>query len=411
MPKIAKEMSALEVKRLTGVGKHAVGGVTGLCLNINRNAAKSWILRTTIDGKRKEIGMGSYPTVPLSTARDEARRLLADVRSGSDPVVERKRSRQQATKNAVTFAIAFETFFADKREAEFSNDKHAKQWRSTLEAYAYPVIGDKPVSQIMLDDILKVLKPIWQTKTETAARLRGRMENVLAWATVSGLREGENPARWRGNLDQVLPSPNKVKKQAHRPALQLDDVARWFALLQAREGIAALAMQFLFLNAARSQEIRMATWAEIDQTTCIWTVPAEHMKMKRTHRVPLSDAAMAVLAAAPRLAGADLIFPGMNNRPMSDMTLSAVMRRINESESAAGRTAFVDSVSGRPLVPHGLRSTFRDWAAERTEYPSDMAELALAHDVGTAVEQAYRRSDMVERRRQMMRDWAQFVLQ
>lgn len=409
MPKVAKEMSALEVKRLSATGKHAVGGVVGLCLNVNDNAARSWILRVTLKGKRKEIGLGSYPTVPLSTARERARLLLDDIRAGNDPVADRKQARQQAAKNAVTFSMAFEKFFAEKREAEFSNGKHAKQWRATLETYAYPVIGEMPVAKITLDHVLKILQPIWKSKTETASRLRARIENVLAWATVSGFRDGDNPARWRGNLDQVLPSPNKIKKEVHQPAVKVDEVGRWFALLQDRDGFASLALQFLCLNASRSQEIRKATWAEIDFDARMWTIPAEHMKMKRQHRVPLSSAAIELLSRVPRLVGSELIFPGAKGQSMSDMTLSAVMRRLNEAEKAAKRLPFLDAQSGRPVVPHGLRSTFRDWAAERTDYPSKMAELALAHDVGSAVEKAYRRSDMVEKRRQMMEDWAAFV--
>ena len=274
-----------------------------------------------------------------------------------------------------------------------------------------PAIGEKAVSSITVEDILAVLRPIWSTKNETASRVRQRIEAVLDWSKAMGFREGENPARWKGNLQQVLPSPGKIQKSGRRqPAIALDDVANWFRALQGREGMAALALQFLTLTAARSGELRGATWDEIDLTKEIWVIPADRMKAGREHRVPLSSTAVDLLEAVPRYLGSPYVFPSPKGGKMSDMSISAVMRRMQADEEKAGRAGFLDPQSRSPAVPHGLRSTFRDWAAERTEYPREMAEIALAHRVGSDVERAYRRGDMVEKRREMMEDWAAFLL-
>ncbi|WP_386684569.1 tyrosine-type recombinase/integrase [Loktanella sp. R86503] len=310
----------------------------------------------------------------------------------------------------MTFSAATSRFLTSTRAQEFKNEKHAGQWWSTLKTYAFPVIGETPVDQVDRNHILQILEPIWQTKTETATRLRGRIENILAWATVSGYRAGDNPATWKGNLQQLLPTPSKISKTTHHGALALKDAAEWYRALSLRDSIAPVALQLLALTAARSGEIRGATWQEIDLSAGIWTIPADRMKMDREHRVPFGSAAMKLLKSLPRHSGTDLIFPGQSQKEMSDMTLSAVMKRMQESEKKAGRTGWVDARSGRAAVPHGLRSTFRDWVAERTEFPSDMAEIALAHNVGNAVVQAYRRGDMLEKRRAMMQAWEDFLL-
>ena len=293
----------------------------------------------------------------------------------------------------------------ESRTAEFRSEKHKKQWRSTLDKYAVPVLGELSVSDIDVSDVLRVLEPIWTTKTETASRLRGRIEAVLSWATVSGHRKGDNPARWRGNLDAVLPKPGKVAKVKHNPALSLADAADWFSDLRKRDGIATRALEFVALTAARSGEVRGATWDEIDPGAGLWIIPAERMKAQREHRVPLTADAVALLQGLPRMQGSPYVFPAARGGMLSDMALSACMKRIHEAREGG----YLDPRSGRPAVPHGLRSTFRDWTAERTEYERDMAEIALAHTVGTTVERAYRRSDMIEKRRQMMAAWARFL--
>jgi integrase len=335
------------------------------------------------------------------------------IRAGRDPVEERKAeraARAAAVREQTTFEGAFRRYFEEKVQVERSNPKHVKQWKSTIVSYAFPVIKDKPVSSISMEDILAVLRPIWSTKNETASRVRQRIEAVLDWSKAMGFREGENPARWKGNLQQVLPSRGKIQKSGRRqPAIALDDVAHWFKALQRREGMAARALEFLALTATRSGEIRGATWDEIDLTKQLWIIPAERTKAGREHRVPLPSVAASLLESHPRYLGCPYVFPSPKSGQMSDMTISAVMRRMQADEERAGRKGFLDPQSRNPAVPHGLRSTFRDWAAERTNYPREMAEMALAHTVGSDVERAYRRGDMVEKRREMMEDWADFL--
>lgn len=412
MPRKARELSALEVKRLKhpGRGRNAtfpVGGVDGLLLQITPTGARSWLLRCKIGDKRRTIGLGGYPDVTLAMARERAREMRDRIWRGEDPVEERRAARAAAVaaqKRGVTFAQAVDRYLANKLE-EFRNEKHRKQWRATLDTYAVPVLGEMLVGDIAVHDVQRVLEPIWTTKTETASRLRGRIENVLAWATVAGHRTGDNPARWRGNLDAILPKPGKVAKAGHNPALAIDDAPSWFADVRARSGIAARALEFVALTAARSGEVRGARWEEFDLDARMWVIPAERMKARREHRVPLSDAAVALLEALPRLEGSPYVFAAPRGGMLSDMSLSAAMRRINEAREGG----YLDPRSGRPAVPHGLRSTFRDWAAERTDYPRDMCEIALAHHVGSEVERAYRRGDQLEKRRAMMTDWAAFL--
>lgn len=402
MPRVAKELTPIEVKRLTKPGMHAVGGVVGLVLQISPNGqSRHWIFRTTIGGKRRHIGLGSFPTVTLAMARDIAREAFLKIRAGIDPIEERKAAQSAlvaAQKRGLTFAQAMEKYLAVKL-AEFDNNKHRKQWRATLDRYAAPALGNMFVADLSVQDVLRVLEPIWQEKTETASRLRGRIEAVLSWATVAGHREGDNPARWKGNLSEILPKPSKVAKVTHQPALALDDAAAWFADLRGRDGMGARALEFLVMTASRSGEIRGATWDEINLDAGIWTVPAKRMKMGREHRVPLTSEAIALLNDLPQFEGSPYVFPAAKGGQISDMTISAVMKR----------QGFTDSRTGRTAVPHGLRSTFRDWAAERTEYPRDMAEIALAHNVGSEVERAYRRGDQMEKRRAMMNAWGRFL--
>lgn len=279
------------------------------------------------------------------------------------------------------------------RLPEYKNPKHAAQVITTLTTYAFPAIADVPVRDIQQRHILEVLQPIWTTKTETADRLRGRIENVLAWATTAGFRSGENPARWRGNLENLLPRPSKVSKIEHHRAVPLDELGEFTAALASAAGMGARALEFLILTAARSGEVRGAVWSEIDLGEKVWTVPAQRMKAGREHRVPLSTEAVRLLNNLPRMAETEVVFPSSTGRSLSDMTVSSVMRRM-----------------GVDAVPHGFRSSFRDWAAERTSYPSEMAEMALAHTISSKVEAAYRRGDLFQKRRAMMEDWARFVV-
>jgi integrase len=340
-------------------------------------------------GKRRSIGLGAYPEVSLAQARAAARKHRAIIRDGIDPIEARKaaRSAAMAERGGLTFAEAARRCVDAKAAGKSDGSLH--QWRSTLEAHAFPIIGKVPVRDIELKHLLLVLEPLWTTTTETASRLRGRIESVLAWATVHKHRAGDNPARWRGNLDQVLPSPRKVARVEHHAALPWKHIGEFMVRLRAQQGMGAQALQFAILTAARSGEVRGATWAELDLEAALWTVPAARMKAGREHRVPLSAAALDVLRAQPTREG--LVFPSTKGTALSDMTLSAVLRRMDIKATV-----------------HGFRSTFRDWMAEATNYPNAMGELALAHVVSNEVEAAYRRGDMFEKRRALMEDWARF---
>ncbi|MCA8927615.1 MAG: integrase arm-type DNA-binding domain-containing protein [Alphaproteobacteria bacterium] len=404
----AKTLTAARVKS-AGPGKHHDGGGFGLYLRVEPNGSRFWVQRLTIHGKRRELGLGSPPLVSLADAREAAFENKRIVRGGGNPLAEKQRQR-----DALTFQQAVEKYLASKLD-EFRNEKHQKQWRSTLDTYARPALGELPVRSITMSDILRVLEPIWSTKTETASRLRGRIEAVLSWATVAGYREGDNPARWKGNLSEVLPKPARVARAGNHPAVALADMPRWWEDLQGRAGMAAQALQFLTLTACRSGEVRGMVWGEVDlgspgpsPSAAVWTIPAERMKAGREHRVPLTQEAVALLSRLPRLEGSEVVFFAPRGGPLSDMSLSAVTRRIHKAEADAGREGYLDPRSKRPAVPHGIRSTFRDWADERG-YPRDMAEIALAHTVGTEVERAYRRSDMLERRRGMLEAWGRFL--
>lgn len=394
MPKKAKELSALEVGRLTSPGNHAVGGVSGLYLYVNEAQGRSWVLRTVIGGKRRHLGLGGYPSVTLAQAREKAREAREQVVKGMDPVHERRAAAsalraQQATRR--TFKEVASAYIAFQEPA-WKNPKHRKQWSSTLEAYAFPIVGQLSVDSITEHHVIAILEPIWSTKSETASRLRGRIESVLDWARVRGHREGENPARWKGHLDKVFPAQSQIRQVRHFQAMSVTATPTFMQRLVEQHGTSALALRFLILTAARSGEVRGATWNEVDFDQAVWTIPASRMKAKREHRVPLSDAALQVLQEAqscPSSTPSRLIFSNHKGGPLSDMTLTALMRRMD--------------VDG---VPHGFRSTFRDWVGELTHFPSDLAEMALAHVLPNKTEAAYRRGDALEKRRSMMDAWA-----
>lgn len=392
MPKKSKELSALEVKRLSKPGRHAVGVIPGLLLVVKESGAKSWILRTMVGDRRRNIGLGGYPEVSLADAREKAKEAKKLIEQGVDPVEEKgaKKRALRALSQRLTFAEAASLCHKQK-SPEFKNDKHAKQWINTIETYANPTIGDLPVDEIELHHILSVLEPIWHTKTETASRLRQRLEAVLSWATVSGHRTGDNPARWQGHLDAVLPKPGKLKKVKHHAAVPWQQMGSFMQDLRKRSGMAARCLEFIILTAARSGEARLAQWDEFDLENRVWTVPADRMKAHRDHTVPLTDDAINLLKALPRLEGSPYVFPAARGGALSDMAISAVCRRMK-----------VDA------VPHGFRSSFRDWAAENTNFPREVAEMALAHIIESKVEAAYRRGDLFEKRRRLMGGWAAF---
>lgn len=404
MPKVAKALTAIEVNRLTSPGFHAVGTVAGLHLKVQPSGARSWIMRVKVGALRRDVGLGAYPGTTLADAWKKARTTRAEIDGGNDPV-EQRRANQSALMaaqiKAVTFQNASEQYIA-AQAAGWRNDKHVQQWTNTLTTYAYPVIGQLFVRDIEQAHVLKILEPIWTAKTETATRVRGRIEKVLDWAKSRGLRTGDNPAQWKGNLDSQLAAPGKIAKETHHPALPFNQLGLFMAALRGCDGMGARALEFTVMTAARSGETRLATWSEIDLAAKVWTIPKDRMKASKEHRVPLSNQALALLGSLPRLAGSDSVFPAPRGGILSDMTLTAVIRRMN------GDTRRWIDMDGSIITVHGFRSTFRDWAGETTAYPREVIEHALAHQLKDKAEAAYARGTMFDKRRSLMADWANF---
>jgi integrase len=364
-----------------GPGRHADGG--GLYLEVDKTGARRWFLRTMVQGRRKDIGLGPVSLVSLSDAREEARRLRKTARAGGDPIAERDKDKRQS----MTFEEAARIVWADNIAPNNRNAKHVAQWLSTLEAYTFPTMGKRPVHAVDQADILRALAPIWTEKPETARRVRQRLRAVLDWAYASGHREGVNPVE---GVDKAL--PKQRDRAVHHAAFPWRELPDLVARIAAVDGMGALALRFAILTAARSGEVRGATWAELDMNAKVWTVPADRMKGGREHRVPLSDAAVDVLVAAKAMAGRsdELAFPSRQAaRPLSDMTLAAVLKRLSV-----------------PVTVHGFRSTFRDWAEEATNFSHEVKEAALAHAIKNRVEAAYRRTDLFDKRTAMMDVWA-----
>lgn len=394
MPKLAAELSPIQIARIGDQGLHFVGVVPGLALQVRGNS-RSWILRVRIVGKTRDIGLGGYPDVSLAMAREKARALREQIRQGIDPLEERRAKRvalRMEQGRRITFADAARSFIATKKH-EWSNVKSSQQWENTLQTYAFPVIGSLYLKEIELGHVLKVLEPIWTTKTETASRLRGRIESILDWAKVHGFREGENPARWRGNLEKVLPKPGKAKLPKHHVALPYDEIGPFMDLLRDRLEIAALALQFCILTAARSGEVRGATWGEINFSKSEWVIPAARMKAGKEHTVPLSHAAMQILESLPKGERDEIVFKAKRGGKLSDMTLSAVLKRMEV-----------------PVTVHGFRSTFRDWAGELSAFPREVIEHALAHQLQNKAEAAYARGTLLVKRRKLMESWAAYCV-
>lgn len=385
------KLSATKVDGAKKRGMYGDGG--GLWLRVTSPEVRSWVMRFTLHGRVREMGLGALSTISLAGAREGANKCRRQLQDGIDPIEAAKAAKIQAKVDrlkSITFRTASEIYIEAHR-AGWRNDKHGKQWDSTLSAYAYPVFGDLPVAAIDTGLVMKVLEPIWKTKTETASRLRGRIEAVLNLAKVREYRTGENPARWRGHLENLLPKRGKVQRVTHHAALPYAEIGGFMASLRAQEGIAARALEFTILTAARTGEAIGARLEEIDAAG-VWTVPAERMKAGKAHRVPLAAAALAIVEQA-RKRGDTYLFPGMKRgRPISNMAMLATLSRMGRDD----------------LTTHGFRSTFRDWAAEQSSFPSDVAEMALAHAVGDKVEQAYRRGDMLEKRRQLAEAWARY---
>lgn len=395
MARAIARLSAAAVSKAKVAGMYADGG--GLYLQASDDGrggvTKSWIYRFTLNGRTREMGLGPLHTVGLSDARRKAlecRRLRLE---GIDPIEARHLQRRKAQLEAVS-SITFKECaqaYIRAHKAGWRNAKHAAQWTATLEDYAYPILGKLSVQSIDAASVMKVIEPIWANKTETASRIRGRIEAIIDWATARGFRKGENPARWRGHLENLLPKRAMVRRVEHHPALPYADIGVFVAKVRHQEGVSAAALEFAILTATRTAEVIGARWSEIDLAEKFWTIPADRIKTGREHRIPLSKPALAILRRINEIRNGDFVFPGAKRgEPLSSMALLMLLRRMKRSD----------------LTVHGFRSTFRDWAAERTNFPREVAEMALAHAVSDKVEAAYRRGDLFQLRRQLMDAWA-----
>lgn len=388
------------VKQARKPGVLIDGGGLRLRVTVNSNTKevrKSWVLRVTVKGGSvREIGLGSADDISLAEARERAAVSRKLARDGVDPVAARDAERAQRAleaARALTFQQCAEALIAS-HEAGWKNAKHRQQWSNTLKTYVYPVFGDQPVQAIDVTLVMKAVEPIWKTKTETASRVRGRIESILDWAAVRGYRHGENPARWRGHLQKALPARAKIQKVKHHAALPFVDLPTFMGDLRGMNGDSARALEFAILTATRTNETLKARWSEIDLKANVWTIPSERMKTGREHRVPLPALAVAVLDHMqnehPK---GDWVFPGAGREhTLSSMALLMTLRRMKRAD----------------LTAHGFRSTFRDWAAETTNFPREVAEAALAHSIGDKTEAAYRRGDLFEKRRKLMNAWAEY---
>jgi integrase len=397
MARTINRLSHRKIETLKKPGMHSDGA--GLYLQITQGSdgspRKSWIFRYAITGRERQMGLGAVADVPLARARDLAIAAREIRRAGKDPIAHREAARAEANLVAaktMSFDNCGAAYIAAHR-AGWRNMKHAGQWTNTIATYCSPIFGKMPVQHLDVGLVMKVLEPLWVTKPETAGRLRGRIERILDWAKVRGYRNGENPARWRGHLDHLLPSQGKVRRVKHHAALPYAELPAFLTALRGRDAIAARALEFAILTAARTSEALGAKWSEIDLNGRIWTIPAERMKAGREHRVPLSDRAIEIVENMMARKQNDYIFHGDRRTRLSNMSLLMLLRRM-----------------GRTDTTHGFRSTFRDWVAEQTDSPAAVAEMALAHAIGNAVEAAYRRGDLLEKRRTLMARWEKYCL-
>jgi integrase len=390
MHRDSNRLNALKVARVSKPGRYGDGG--GLLLQVSKWGTKAWLFRFERDGRERQMGLGPVADVSLAEARQSASNARKQLRDGIDPITARKEARGRAraeSQRALTFKQCAEKYIA-AHEASWRNAKHRAQWKSTLDRFAYPIVGSLPVAAVDTALVVKVIEPIWAGRTETATRLRGRIEVILDWARVAGYREGENPARWRGHLDKLLPARGKVRSVQHHAALPYSELPAFMAELRERDGISARALEWTILTAVRTGEALGARWSEIDHDT--WTVPRNRMKGGRDHRVPLPARVLEILSSVPRESGSDFIFAGARQgAPLSNMAMIELLRGMRPG-----------------LTVHGMRSSFRDWAAEKTNYPNHVVEMALAHVVGDKVEAAYRRGDLFDKRRKLMEAWAEY---
>lgn len=419
MPKKAKELSALSVSKIKSNGRYAVGGVDGLHLRIINNS-RAWILRVVVGARldhngnvsphRRDIGLGSYPEVSLSEAREKARELKKQIRNGIDPI-----QQKQEKLNMLAISKHREKTFSEcaqivinNKARELKNEKHIKQWTTTLETYVYPVLGDRIIDSINKADIVSVLEPIWQEKYETAKRLRGRIETIFDYAKAMEYFVGDNPASWKGNLEPILGNLKHIPRP--HPSLPYQDISDFMKHLRQKDGISPKALEFSILTACRSGEVFGATWQEIDFKNCIWTIPKERMKANKEHRVPLAEEVINLLQSIQKIhLNSDLIFPAPRNGGLlSDMALTTLIKRMHQQKLKENSLGYIDPKQNRVITTHGFRSTFRDWSADMTNYSREVCEHVLAHKLPDDVEAAYLRGAYLEKRKNLMADWAQF---
>ena len=411
MPKkLSNALKPIQVKSLPP-GRHTDGG--GLQLLVKKSGARSWVFRFMLDGKSRDIGLGAASgpdAISLAGARDATIDLRRLVQSGVDPLQERVRldaerdaEAQAAHIAGITFKASAEAYIAAHSDS-WKNAKHRAQWPSTLERYVYPVMGDLPVADISTEHVMAVIEPIWKTKPETASRVRSRIETILDAAKARGYRGRENPARWRGHIALMLPARTKLSRGKH-PALPYNEINSFITDLQSRDAMAALALEFTILTAARSGETIGATWNEVDLQKAIWTIPAERMKAGQEHRVPLSSRAIEVLQIT-KAVGSDHLFTGSKGGELSNMAMAMLLRRMHEAKIKTGHKGYIDPRQNRIATVHGFRSGFRDWAAESTGFAHEVCEMALAHVIANQSEAAYRRGDLFDKRRKLVAAWA-----
>ena len=419
MPKKAKELSALSVAKIKETGRHSVGGVDGLCLNVEGNS-RVWILRAVVgkrldkDGKlkphRRDIGIGPYPEVSLAQARAKALELRLQIRNGIDPIAQKREKLEalflQNIKNK-TFKECAEVVIS-KKKLELKNKKHISQWSSTLETYVYPTLGERIIGTISKADVASVLEPIWTEINETAKRIRGRIEVIFDYAKAMEYFEGDNPAEWKGNLEPIL--GNLKQDSRPHPSLPYEQVAEFIQCLKLKKGITPIALEFTILTACRSGEMFAATWQEIDFKNKVWIIPKGRMKAEKEHRVPLTKQTITLLESIHFQAQPnDLIFPSPRTGVMlSDMSLTTLIRGMHDKKIEENGVGYIDPKQNRVITTHGFRSTFRDWSADMTDYPREVCEHVLAHKLPDEVEAAYLRGAYLEKRKSLMADWAEF---
>jgi integrase len=396
MARTINRLSHRKVEALKKPGMHSDGG--GLYLQVtegaDRTPRKSWLFRYAVAGRERQMGLGPLSDVSLAEARDRALSARELRRAGTDPITEREASRAEA-KLVAAKTMSFDecaTAYIAAHRAGWRNIKHANQWTSTISTYCSPIFGKLPVQLVDVGLVMKAIEPLWATKTETAGRVRGRIEQILDWAKVRGYRDGDNPARWRGHLDHLLPARGKISKVKHHPALPYAELPAFMEQLGRRDAVAGRALELAIFTAARTGEVIGAKWSEFDLKSRVWTIPSERMKGGREHRVPLSDAAMRIVRHVSTIRENDHVFAGDRANALSNMSLLMLLRRMGRAD----------------ITAHGFRSTFRDWVEEQTDTPRAVAEMALSHSVGNAVEAAYRRGDLFEKRRVLMEKWGQF---